>query len=247
MSLLRLDGISKAYGGLVAVHNVTLSVEAGERRALIGPNGAGKTTLFKLVSGEAAPSRGRVLFEEHDITRLPVHDRSNLGLAQTFQRNNLFPNLSVLDNVRLAVQHQHRVAAHTFRPLAHYSAVTDAAHSLLSEVGLYAERRRPARTLAHGQQRALEVALALASQPRLLLLDEPTAGMSPAETAEMIGFIAALPRGLTLLIVEHDMDVVFTLADRLTVLHQGEVLADGTVASVRADARVHDIYLGQTG
>jgi branched-chain amino acid transport system ATP-binding protein len=247
MSLLGLEGLRKDYGGLTAVRDVSLVVQPGERRALIGPNGAGKTTLFKLITGEAAPTKGKVLFDGRDITRLPVYARANLGLAQTFQRNNLFLNLSVLDNVRLAVQHRHGVAAHPLRPAAHYAAVIGEAEALLRQLGLHDQQRQRAATLAYGQQRALEVALALATQPRLLLLDEPTAGMSPAETAEMIRYIAALPRSLTVLIVEHDMDVVFRLADRLTVLHNGEVIAEGAVGEVRANPQVQAIYLGQPG
>ena len=247
MTILRLDRLSKDYGGLTAVRDVTLAVEAGERRALIGPNGAGKTTLFKLIAGETAPTRGRVLFDGRDITRLPVHARANLGLAQTFQRNKLFFNLTVLDNVRLAVQHRRGMAANMLRPVTGYPALTNEAEALLVQLGLYDLARQAARELAYGQQRALEVALALACQPRLLLLDEPTAGMSPAETGEMLRFIAALPRSLTLMIVEHDMDVVFALADRLSVMHYGEVIADGTVAEVRANPQVQAIYLGQAG
>ena len=247
MTILRLDRLNKDYGGLTAVRDVTLAVEAGERQALIGPNGAGKTTLFKLIAGETAPTRGRVLFDGRDITRLPVHARANLGLAQTFQRNNLFFNLTVLDNVRLAVQHRRGMAANMLRPVTGYPALTNEAEALLVQLGLYDLARQAARELAYGQQRALEVALALACQPRLLLLDEPTAGMSPAETGEMLRFIAALPRSLTLIIVEHDMDVVFALADRLSVMHYGEIVVDGTVAEVRANSQVQAIYLGQAG
>ncbi len=247
MSVLRLEALRKDYGGLTAVRDVTLAVQAGERRVIIGPNGAGKTTLFKLIAGEVAPTRGRILLDGRDLTALPVHARANLGLGQTFQRNNLFLDLSVLDNVRLAVQHRRGVAAQMLRPAARFSAVVAEAEALLERLGLHAQRRQPARTLAYGQQRALEVALALATEPRLLLLDEPTADMSPAETAEVLRFLAALPRTLTLLIVEHDMDVVFSLADRLTVLHEGQVIAEGSPAAVRADARVQAIYLGPAG
>ena len=247
MSVLRLEALRKDYGGLTAVRDVTLAVQAGERRVIIGPNGAGKTTLFKLIAGEVAPTRGRILLDGRDLTALPVHARANLGLGQTFQRNNLFLDLSVLDNVRLAVQHRRGVAAQMLRPAARFSAVVAEAEALLERLGLHPQRRQPARTLAYGQQRALEVALALATEPRLLLLDEPTAGMSPAETAEVLRFLAALPRTLTLLIVEHDMDVVFSLADRLTVLHEGQVIAEGSPAAVRADARVQAIYLGPAG
>jgi branched-chain amino acid transport system ATP-binding protein len=244
MSALSVVGLRKDYGGVTALQDVSLDLAPGGRRALIGPNGAGKTTLFKLIAGQAAPTRGRVLLDGRDITALSVPARANLGLGQTFQRNNLFLNLSVLDNVRLAAQHQQRLAGQMLRPVARFPSVTAAAEALLEPLGLYEQRSQPARSLAYGQQRALEVALALATQPRVLLLDEPTAGMSPAETAEMLRYLAALPRTLTMLIVEHDMDVVFTLADRVTVLHNGQVIADGGVAEVRANPRVQAIYLG---
>jgi branched-chain amino acid transport system ATP-binding protein len=244
MSALAVQHLRKDYGGLTAVLDVSLHFEPGERRAIIGPNGAGKTTLFKLITGEVAPTQGRVLLDGRDLTALSLPARANLGLAQTFQRNNLFLNLTVLDNVRLAVQHRRGLAAHMLRPLARFTAITSEAEALLARLGLADQRHQPARTLAYGQQRALEIALALATEPRVLLLDEPTAGMSPAETNEMIRFIRALPRSLTMLIVEHDMDVVFTLADRLTVLHNGQVLADGGLAEVRADPQVQAIYLG---
>lgn len=244
MSGLRVEGLRKDYGGVTALLDVSLAVEPGERRAIIGPNGAGKTTLFRLISGQAAPTRGRVYLDGDDVTQLPVHARANRGLGQTFQRNNLFPGLTVIDHLRLALQHRRGRAWQMVRPLVSDRALTAEAEARLEALGLHDLRHQPARALAYGQQRALEVALALAAEPRILLLDEPTAGMSPAETAEMIRFIAVLPAGLTLLIVEHDMDVVFTLASRLTVLHNGQVLADGSLAEVRADPRVQSIYLG---
>jgi branched-chain amino acid transport system ATP-binding protein len=244
VSVLRVEGLRKDYGGVTALLDVSLAVEAGERRGIIGPNGAGKTTLFRLISGQAAPTRGRIYLDGSDVTRLPVYARANLGLGQTFQRNNLFPNLTVLDHLRLARQHRRGRAWQMARALESDRALTADAEARLEALGLRELRHQPARALAYGQQRALEVALALATEPRVLLLDEPTAGMSPAETAEMIGFIGALPASLTLVIVEHDMDAVFTLARRLTVLHHGQVLADGPLAEVRSDPRVQAIYLG---
>jgi branched-chain amino acid transport system ATP-binding protein len=244
VSQVKVERLHKDYGGLTALMDVTLEVQSGERRAIIGPNGAGKTTLFKLIAGELAPTSGRVYFDGRDVTGLPVHARTRLGLSYTFQRNNLFLNLSVFENVRLAAQRQRGIAAQWFKPASSFRVVNDETEAILAQVGLAAQRDKPVRTLAYGQQRALEVALALATQPRALLLDEPTAGMSPAETADMVKFIEALPRSLTMLIVEHDMDVVFTLADRLTVLHYGEVIAEGTPAEVRANPLVQEIYLG---
>ncbi len=244
MSRLKADGLRKNFDGITALVNVTLEVEPGERRAIIGPNGAGKSTLLNVFAGELPPTAGRVFLDGRDITRLPVPDRANLGLGRTFQRNSLFPGLSVFENTRLAVQHRQGVGRHMLRDARRFHAVTRETQAILEKVGLAEQRDQAVSTLAYGQQRALEVALALASEPKVLLLDEPTAGMSPAETAEMVKFIGALPRSLTMLIVEHDMDVVFTLADRITVLHYGEVIAQGTPAEVRANPLVQEIYLG---
>ncbi len=244
MSALRVEGLVKNFGGLTVLLEVNLNVAAGERRAIIGPNGAGKTTLFNVVGGELPPTKGRVFLDERDVTPLPPQTRANLGLGRTFQRNNLFLALSVFENVRLAVQHRRRIANHFFRPAAGYAEVQAETLAVLERVGLADSRDVPARHLAYGQQRVLEAALALAAEPQVLLLDEPTAGMSPAETAEMVRLIEALPRSLTLLIIEHDMDVVFTLADRITVLHYGQVLAEGTPEAVRQNPQVQQIYLG---
>ena len=244
MSALRVERLVKNFGGLTALNGVSLSVERGERRAIIGPNGAGKTTLFNLISGELRPTRGQVFLGSRDVTTLPPEGRANLGLGRTFQRNNLFFALSVFENVRLAVQHHWRIASNLFRPASAYDEVQAETMAMLERLGLAERRDAPVRHLSYGQQRALEVALALATAPQVLLLDEPTAGMSPAETAEMVRLIEALPRTLTLLIVEHDMDVVFSLADRIMVLHYGEVLAEGNLEVVRKDPQVQQIYLG---
>ncbi len=244
MSALRVEGLVKNFGGLTVLLEVNLNVAAGERRAIIGPNGAGKTTLFNVVGGELPPTKGRVFLDERDVTPLPPQTRANLGLGRTFQRNNLFLALSVFENVRLAVQYRRRIANHFFRPAESYSDVQAETLAVLERVSLADSRDVPARHLAYGQQRVLEAALALAAEPQVLLLDEPTAGMSPAETAEMVRLIEALPRSLTLLIIEHDMDVVFTLADRITVLHYGQVLAEGTPEAVRQNPQVQQIYLG---
>jgi branched-chain amino acid transport system ATP-binding protein len=244
MTRIKVERLCKNFGGIAAVVEVTLDVQPGERRAIIGPNGAGKSTLFNLIAGELPPTSGRVYLGERDITRLRVYERANLGLGHTFQRNNLFLGLTVFENVRLAVQHHHRVARHLFRAAGSFKGVTQASETLLEQVGLARQRNQVVKTLAYGQQRALEVALALAVQPKVLLLDEPTAGMSPAETSEMARLIEKLPRSLTMLIVEHDMDVVFTLADHITVLHYGQVIGEGTPAEVRANPLVQEIYLG---
>lgn len=244
MSWLKVERLRKNFGGIAALVDVTLEVASGERRAIIGPNGAGKSTLFNLIAGEFPPTSGRVYFDSRDITDLPVHVRANLGLGHTFQRNNLFLGLSVFENARLAVQHRRGVARQLFRDARRFDAIARETEAVLSRVGLIEQRDQIVGTLAYGQQRALEVALALAIEPQVMLFDEPTAGMSPAETAEMVQLIESLPRSLTMLIVEHDMDVVFSLADRITVLHYGEVIAEGAPVEVRANAMVQEIYLG---
>jgi branched-chain amino acid transport system ATP-binding protein len=242
--VLRADGLRRAFGGLTAVNGVSFAVASGERRALIGPNGAGKTTLFNLISGELLPTAGRVYLAGTDVTGLPPHRLAALGLARTFQRNNLFLGLSVRENVRLAVQARRGVARQLWLSAARRAALAAEADAVLAALGLGARADARVRDLSYGEQRQLEVAVALATEPRLLLLDEPTAGMSPAETAAMTHTIGALPGELTLLIIEHDMDVVFALADRITVLHYGEVLADGTPAEVRTNPRVAEVYMG---
>ena len=248
MSLLAVEQLTHHFGGLAALTAVNLAVEPGERRAIIGPNGAGKSTLFNLINGALRPTRGQVYLAGRNITRWPVYRRARLGLGRTFQRNNLFPQLTLFENIYLAAQGQHsHLAAAWFRPASRTDQAGQAAAAILHQVGLAELPDVPVHTLAYGQQRALEIALALAAGPRILLLDEPTAGMSPAETADMIGLIEALPTSLTILIVEHDMDVVFSLADRITVLHYGQVIAEGAPADIRADDKVQEIYLGGVG
>ncbi len=244
MSRLKVERLCKNFGGIAALVEVTLEVQPGERRAIIGPNGAGKSTLFNLIAGELAPTGGKVYLGGRELTGLSVNERANLGLGHTFQRNNLFLGLTVFENVRLAVQHHQRITRHLFKVVSDFEAVTRETEVLLERVDLADQKDQLVRTLAYGQQRVLEVALALATQPQVLLLDEPTAGMSPAETTEMAQLIEGLPRSLTMLIVEHDMDVVFSLADRITVLHYGQVISEGTPAEVRADPLVQEIYLG---
>ena len=244
MSALRVSQLSKHYGGLAALTDVNLETHTGERRAIIGPNGAGKTTLLDVITGKVSPTVGKVYLADLDVTAMPIHTRANLGLAYTFQHSNLFDSLTVLENVCLAVQHHRGIARKLFRAAVAFEAVTTSAVGLLHLVGLSAVQKQVASTLSYGQQRALEIALALATSPKILLLDEPTSGMSPGETKEMVELIRTLPRSLTLLIVEHDMDVVFRLADRVTVLHYGQVISDGAPHEVRADPTVQANYLG---
>src|SRR5437667_1603693 len=241
---LNLSNVSKAFDGLRALDGVSLAVTAGERRAIIGPNGAGKTTLFGLISGETRATEGRITLFGRDVTRLPPHRRAALGLARTYQITNLFPRLTALENCLLAVQALTPVKLHLHRALARYPALYERARGVLEAVGLGDKEGDAARNLSHGEQRQLEIALALAGMPRLLLLDEPTAGLSPAESHSMTALLKKLDPAITLLVIEHDMDVAFELTDRITVLHYGRVVADGFAHAVRANPLVHEIYLG---
>jgi branched-chain amino acid transport system ATP-binding protein len=240
--MIEIRDLRQAFGGVVALDGVTLTLAAGERRAVIGPNGAGKTTLINALAGEITPTAGTIRLGGRDITPLRPWQRARLGLAHVYQRTELFAPLSARDNVALAV-------AARRGPYRVFGAVPRAevseGEAVLERVGLAGREGLAARALSHGERRQLELAVALAQRPRVLLLDEPTAGMSPLETARITELIAGLDRTLTILIVEHDMDVVFRIADRVTVLHEGQVIADGTAAEVRGDARVHDIYLGK--
>jgi len=241
---LSLTGLVKDFGGLRAVDGVSLAVQPGEHRAIIGPNGAGKTTLFSLISGEQRPSGGTITLFGRDVTRLPPHRRAALGLARTYQITNLFPRLSALDNCLLAVQALLPVKLHLLRAVTRYPHLFERATAVLESVGLGAKRDEAVRNLSHGEQRQLEIGLALAGSPRLILLDEPTAGLSPAESHLMTELLKRLDPAITLLIIEHDMDVAFALADRITVLQYGRVVADGPSQAVKADPMVQEIYLG---
>ncbi|MDR7482279.1 MAG: ABC transporter ATP-binding protein [Armatimonadota bacterium] len=241
---VEVRGVQMRFGALAALAGVDLTVAAGERRAVIGPNGAGKTTLFHIISGELRPTSGTVRLLGTDVTGIPPHRRARMGLGRTFQRNNLFLQLTVWENVRLAVQVRLHLGRELFRSADAYPEVAREADLLLAQVGLGDRRGRPVAELSYGEQRQLELALALATRPAVLLLDEPTAGTSPGETARMVELLAVLPREITLCIIEHDMDVVAALADNITVMHYGQVLADGPAAAVRADPRVQAVYLG---
>jgi branched-chain amino acid transport system ATP-binding protein len=242
--LLSLDRLSRQFGALNAVNAVSLEVAARERRALIGPNGAGKTTLFNLITGHLAPSGGRVFLGGEPLGGLAPHTVARRGLARSFQRNNLFPRLSVGENLRLAAAADGHGSWNLFGRVDRLRAPLARARETAESVGLAERLDVPAGALSYGEQRQLEVGLALATRPRLLLLDEPTAGMSPEETLRMTRMLEGLPREITLLIIEHDMDVVASLADRVTVLHYGEVLTEGSFAHVKADPRVYEVYLG---
>ena len=241
---LRTEQLRKHYGGLRAVDGVDLEVREGERRAIIGPNGAGKTTLFHLLSGEVPATGGRILLFGRDVTRLPSYRRAALGVGRTYQVTNLFPRLSVLENALLATLGLRREKYDPFSSLAKHREPLEDARRLLEEFGLWEKRDWPIGSLSYGEQRQLEIILALAGRPRLLLLDEPTAGLSPAETQAVTQLIRGLDSRITVLLIEHDMDVAFQVAQRITVLHFGRVLAEGTVEEVRANPEVQAIYLG---
>ncbi|HEX6513899.1 MAG TPA: ABC transporter ATP-binding protein [Chloroflexota bacterium] len=244
-SALALHSLSRHFGALRAVDQVTMQIAEGERRAVIGPNGAGKTTLFHVLSGMLPPTSGTISMFGHDVTTLPTHKRIALGMARTFQITNLFRKLTVEHNVLLALQGLTATKMSMFRPLGSYRELQRAADQLLAEWRLEERRRSIVSELSYGEQRSLEIMLAVSQKPRLLLLDEPTAGLSPAETASASETIRGLPRDITVLLVEHDMDVVFDLCDTITVMHLGEVLASGDRDSVRANPQVQEIYLGE--
>ena len=244
--LLQLDGLSKRYGALVAVDNVAMQIADGEVRAVIGPNGAGKTTLFHLITGVVKPTSGRVRFAGEDITGLPAHRICQRGLSRTFQLTSLFPEMSARENTTLAAQARHPRRWQPFGGRGVFSEARAAGDAALEQLGLTHVAERPAGLLSHGDQRLLEVAMAMSQRPKVLLLDEPTQGLSVEETAQAVDTLARfLDRArVTVLLVEHDMEVVFRLAHKITVLHRGGVIADGTPQAVKADARVQEAYLG---
>ncbi len=242
--ILAVEGLTKRFGALHANDSLSLAVEAGTVHALIGPNGAGKTTAIAQISGEMRPDGGRIRFRGRDVTGLPIHRRVRLGLARSYQITSLFPDFTALENVALAVQAR---AGHSFRfwkPARGDAALEGPARDLLDRVGLRKRADVPAAELAHGEQRQLEIAMALATEPSMLLLDEPIAGMGRDETGRMVDLLRKLGDDVTILLVEHDMDVVFALADRITVLVKGRAIASGPPAEIRADPRVRDAYLG---
>jgi len=243
-TVLEAEALHKRYGGLAVVDGLSLSVAAGARHAIIGPNGAGKTTLFNLLSGETGSDAGRILFEGTDITAWSADGRARAGLARSFQRNNLFPEFTVGENLITAIAIRRRLGRVFWRGLSGFPDLVGEAETVAAAVGLSEVLGNPARNLAYGMQRQLEVGLSIALEPKLLLLDEPTAGMSPEETRAMQRLVAGLPATMTILLIEHDMDVVFDMADRITVLDQGRVLADGQPDAVRTSEAVRERYLG---
>jgi branched-chain amino acid transport system ATP-binding protein len=242
--ILKTQAVGRQFGAFVALQNVSVEFPANELTAIIGPNGAGKSTFFNVISGAIAASSGQVWFEGKEITQLKQHEYARNGIAKSFQITNVFKQLSAHENVRVSAQAMHS-RFNIWRPRASDQHLSDFADSLLARVGLSDVRLRAAADLAHGQQRALEIAMALAAKPKLLLMDEPTAGMSPEETTIMMDLIVSLATERTVILVEHKMKLVMSICKRLIVLHQGQLLAQGTPADIRGNAEVKRVYLGQ--
>lgn len=244
MIALNVQSLSKSFGGLKATYKVSLEIEEGERRAIIGPNGAGKTTLFNLINGFLLPSSGRISLFGRDVTSLHAHQRAALGIARTFQVTNLFQRLTLFENILLGVQATKAARFCFYRRAKSFGEMMHEVEDLLKEWSLWEKRDVPLKHLSYGEQREIEVIMALASKPRLLLLDEPTAGLSPAETVQVTSIIRSLPREITTVLIEHDMDVAFAVAERITVLYFGSVLEEGTVEQIKGNPKVAEVYLG---
>jgi branched-chain amino acid transport system ATP-binding protein len=242
--VLELRSLSKSFGGLHAVRNVTFQIMPGDRKAIIGPNGAGKTTLFNLITGIFPASSGQVLLYGEDVTSWPSHRRTAMGMARTFQITSLFPRLTVLDNVLLAIEGLRPSKFVMWRFLSSYRDVYDKAQRLLEQASFLDRKDVEVRYLSHGEQRQLEIVLGLASDPKVLLLDEPAAGLSSGESVEMAKFLMRLDPHLAILLIEHDMDVVFDVADQISVLHFGELLETGSPEQIKQSQKVQEIYLG---
>ncbi|MFC7070931.1 ABC transporter ATP-binding protein [Halobaculum lipolyticum] len=248
MSLLETDGLTKQFGGLVAVDDVSFAVERGETRAVIGPNGAGKSTLINCITGALEPTAGTVQFDGEDITDTSPHETVQTGISKSFQTASIFPNMTVRENVEIAaLAAEHGSFRFNFlKRLSDFSAVHETADEMMDAVDLLGDAGVEAGSLPYGDKRRLEIAIALASEPELLLMDEPTAGMSPDETADTVDLVERLQEelGLTILIVEHDMEIIFRIADRILVLNRGQVIADGTPEEVQESEQVQEAYLG---
>lgn len=247
MEALRLEKLSKNFGRLQVLHNISFTVEHGERKViLIGPNGAGKTTLFNLISGELVPSGGKIYLFSKDITRMACHRRVRMGLGRTYQITNLFFNLTVMDNVLMALNRHKASPFHMFRPMTAYTDLFLKAEELLRQIGNFWEKRDlPLSQLSYGEVRQMELILGLAIEPKILLLDEPTAGLTSSEAEILAAMIRTLPKDVTIVMIEHDMKVAFAIADHVIVLHQGEILASGTPKEIRGNPRVREVYLGR--
>jgi ABC-type branched-subunit amino acid transport system ATPase component len=243
-ALIATHSLSKSFGALVAVRDVDLEVAPGTVHAIIGPNGAGKTTLFNLLAGVFPPTRGRIVFDGRDISRLKVHQRARIGIGRSYQVTSIFPELTVHENVRLAVQSRSNYNFSLLQRADGLKEISDRADAVLNEMGLTVFRNQPASTIPYGSQRSLDVAVALATEPRLLLLDEPTSGMAPDDTVKMIGLIERISERYTIVLIEHHMNVVMSISNRITVLSQGSVIADGAPEEIQRNEQVQQAYLG---
>jgi branched-chain amino acid transport system ATP-binding protein len=244
MEALRVEGLSKRFGGVEALKDVCFSVEQGEKLAVIGPNGAGKTTLLSTLNGQHAVDSGRIQFMGRDITRLPVFKRARMGIARAFQSSTLFPSMTVLENILLGIHGCHGSRLQLLRLFHTYNDYVKEAEKHLRSTNLWEKRDEWVVNLSHGEQKRIEIAISLAVNPQLLLLDEPSAGLTSEESSEIAAIIRGLGSGITILIVAHDMDLVFGLADEILVLHYGQVLCKGKPGDIRCDARVREIYMG---
>jgi branched-chain amino acid transport system ATP-binding protein len=244
MSILEAVGISKHFGGLMANDNVSFMVEEGKITSIIGPNGAGKTTLFNLLTGLHRPDKGQVIFDGQDISGWPIHKIVNLGIVRSFQVLNIFNEISPAENIRLAVQSRKKRSLNFFRPTTGFADINQETDAVLDEIGLTAVKDLPTKTLSYGDKRVLEIGIAMASKPRLLLMDEPTSGLPTSETERIKKFIKKISTRLTVLVIEHDMDIVLTISDVIIVLHQGRVIAQGAPAEIKANDEVQEAYLG---
>jgi branched-chain amino acid transport system ATP-binding protein len=241
---IKVESLFKSFGGVMAVRGVSLQVDVGGRLVIIGPNGAGKSTLFNLLNGQLEPDAGKVCLFGEDVTSLPLHKRAHMGMARSFQLTSLFPGLSALDNMMLALHGLRRSRFNLFQATNSYARLLDKAEELLSNMSLWDRRNDRVKMISYGEQRKLEIALCLASNPRLLLLDEPSAGLTTGERRGVMEMIRNLPPDIAVIIVDHDMDLVFGLANRIIVLHYGEIIAEGTPDEIQADPRVKEVYMG---
>lgn len=244
-AVLETRQLCKSFGALTVAEQIDFRLEAGARHALIGPNGAGKTTFVNMLTGSLAPTSGQIFLGGQDVTRLPQSGRVKQGLGRTFQINTLFRNMSVMDNVALGVAERHGVAGSMWRPAGAHRAVRDEALALLDTLGIVDDAGKRVVDLPYGKQRLVEIAIALGLQPKVLLLDEPAAGVPSMESERILQALDTMPKDIAILIIEHDMDLVFRFAKRITVLVQGEVLCEGTPDEIAADKRVHQVYLGE--
>ncbi len=244
MEAIRIENLSKHFGGVKATNDVSFKVDVGGRLVIIGPNGAGKSTLFNLLNGQFQPDEGKVFLFGEDVTHLPLHKRAHMGMARSFQLTSLFPELTVLDNILLALHGLRKSRFNLFRSTTSYLQLMDRAEELLSLMMLWDKRKNQVKMISYGEQRKLEISLCLASNPRLLLLDEPSAGLTSGERQGVMEMIRNLPRDIAVIIVDHDMDLVFGLANRIIVLHYGQIIVEGSPEEIQAHPKVKEVYMG---